>query len=46
VKRSAEDIKRDLIHVMNQCRSFNLAMNLKRFYLQNPGLRGAKITLR
>jgi len=29
-------VKRDLIHVMNQCRAFNLAMNLKRFYLQKP----------
>lgn len=36
VDRPADKIKKDLIQVMNQCRAFNLAMNLKRFYLLKP----------
>lgn len=36
MNRPAEKIKKDLIQVMNQCRAFNLAMNLKRFYILKP----------
>jgi hypothetical protein len=36
VKAPIGSIRKDVIHVMNQCRAFNLAMNLKRFYLLKP----------
>jgi hypothetical protein len=36
VDRPADKIKKDLVQVMNQCRAFNLAMNLKRFYKLKP----------
>jgi hypothetical protein len=36
IKWSKEQIAKDLKDAMNQCRTFNLSMNLERYYLKKP----------